>query len=110
MLAVTTGLPAARAAEDQLAGRLDAADHLDHDVDVGVGHHRGAVAGEHALGELDVALASQVAHGHRGDLQPQAGAGLDGVGLLGHEADQGGADVAAPEDPDPHHVRHAGRR
>ena len=32
--------------EDQLAGGLDAADDLDHDVDVGVGHDRGGVVGE----------------------------------------------------------------
>ena len=106
LLAVTTGLPAASAVEDQLPGRLDAADDLDHDVDVGVVHHGGAVAGEDAFGEVDVALARQVAHGDGGDLQAEAGAGLDGVGLLGDQRHQRGADVAATQHPDPHDVRH----
>ena len=101
------GLAGGEGGEDQLTGGLDAADHLDHDVDVGIRHHGGAVTGEHAFGQLDVALAGEVAHGHGGDLQAQPGAGLDGVGLLGHETDQGGTDVAAPEHPDSHHVRHA---
>ena len=50
-------LAALEGGEDQLAGRLDAADHLDHHVDVGVVDHRRRVAGEHALGQLDGALA-----------------------------------------------------
>jgi hypothetical protein len=35
--------------EDQLAGRLDAADDLDHHVDIGVVDQADGVVGEHTL-------------------------------------------------------------
>ena len=63
---MTTGLPLASAVEDQLAGRLDAADRLDDDVDGGVGDHAVRVAGEHAVGELDVALGATCCAPRRG--------------------------------------------
>ena len=45
----------------------------------------------------------QVAHGDAGDLEAQAGAGLDVVGpASATRSTSGGADVAAPEHPDPH--------
>ncbi len=53
----------------RVAGWLDAADRLDDEVDLRVGHHRVGVAGEHALGEFDVAGRRQVAHGDPGDLE-----------------------------------------
>jgi hypothetical protein len=71
-LAVTTGLPALERIEDQLAGRLDAADHLDDDVDGRVGHHVGGVTGEHAVGQLDRPVPAQVPHRHPGDLEADA--------------------------------------
>ena len=97
-------LAAGQRRRDQLAGRLDAADDLDDEVDVGVGDDVVGVAGEHARTELDVAVARQVAHGDPGDLQLDAGARLDLLGLGGHEADEGAADVAASEDPDANQV------
>ena len=71
LLPVTTGLPAARAARIERAGRLDAADHLDDDVDARVGDDVGGVGGEHAVGQLDAALLAGAAHG---DARPPRGA------------------------------------
>ena len=87
--------------EDQLAGRLDAADRFDDEVDVRIGHHRVGVTGEHAVGEFDVAGRRQVAHGDPGDLEAQPGAALDDVRLRLDELHERGTDVAAPEYPDP---------
>ena len=106
LLAVTTGLPARSADGDQLAGRLDAADHLDDEVDRRIGDDGVCVAGEHAVGQIDIALAAEVAHGHRADLEAHAGAGLDGRLLRRHQLDEGGADVAAPQHTDPHELGH----
>ena len=89
LLAVTTGLPAFERVEDELAGRLDAADDLDHHVDVGIGDDRGGVVGEAVEREVDAAVLRCVAHGHPGDLEPHARAGLDAVGLLLHQLDEG---------------------
>ena len=46
--------------DDQLARRLDATDHLDDEVDVGVDDDTVRVAGEDAIGELDVTLADML--------------------------------------------------
>ena len=46
----------------------------------------------------------QVAHGDLGDLEAEPGAGLDRVGLLGEQAHERGADVAAAEHTDPDDV------
>ena len=48
-------------------------------------------------GKLDVAIARQVADGDTGDLEPQAGAGLDRWRLPGDERDERGPDVAAAQ-------------
>ena len=85
---------------DQLAGRLDAADDLDDDVDVGIGDDVVGVAGEHTGRQLDVALPGEVAHGDARDLERHAGAGLDLLGLGRDQPDERRADVAASEDPD----------
>ena len=66
---------------DQLARRLDAADDLDDEVDVRIGDDVVGIAGEHAFGDVDVALAGEVAHGNPGDLETEPGPGLDRVGL-----------------------------
>ena len=65
LLPVTTGLPG-QGGEDQLAGRLDAADHLDHDVDAGVGDDVGGVGGEDAVGQLDAPLLARRCAPRRG--------------------------------------------
>ena len=93
-------LAAGESCRDQLACGLDAADDLDDEVDVGIRDDAIRVAGEHAGAELDVALTRQVAHGDAGDVEAEPGAGLDLLGLVADEPDEGGADVAAPEDTD----------
>ena len=86
--------------EDQLAGRLDAADELDDHVDVGVVDDAGGVVGEHALGEGDGPLLGQAAHGDRGDLERRpVRAAMSSAGC--DQLDQGGAHVAAPQHPHP---------
>ena len=54
----------------------------------------------------------QVAHRDAGDLEPQAGAGLDGVALGGDQLHQRRADVAAAQHADAHAAldrRHSSR-
>ena len=112
LFAVTTGLPAPSAVGDQLAGRLDAADHLDDEVDVGVGDDVVGVAGEHALGQ-----ARRRAHGDRLRTATRVISSRDPVRasialrLLGDELDERGTDVAAAEQADADGAtgrRHAG--
>ena len=62
-------LARASAVEDERAGRLDAADHLDDDVDGRIGDDRGRVGGEHALRQRDRTVLRDVAH--RDPLDPQ---------------------------------------
>ena len=93
-------LAAGQRGGDQLAGRLDAADDLDDDVDVGIGDDVVGVAGQHAGRQVDVTVARQVADGDAGDLELHARAGLDLLGLGGDQPDERGTDVAAAEDPD----------
>ena len=101
---------------DQLAGGLDAADHLDDEIDVGILDDAHRVTGEHPVRQRDAAIAGEVAHGDAGDLEPQAGAGLDRRRLLGDERHERGADVAAAEQPDANgagvvrHARQSNRR
>ncbi len=52
--------------EDELAGRLDAPDHLDDHVDVGIVHDRGGVVGEAVQGQIDPSVLGRVAHRHPG--------------------------------------------
>ena len=104
LFAVTTGLPAASAVEDQLAGRFDAADHLDDEVDVGIVDDAVGIAGEHASATSTSRSGRQVAHGDPGDLQPDAGALLDGAPAAPGRVDERTADVAAAEQTDPDHA------
>ena len=105
MLAVTTGLPPSLSAvDDQLASRLDAADHLDDEVDVGIDDDRVRITGQQPVAQLDVAILRQGAYGDAADIEAQAGPCLDVVGLIDHQSHEGGADVAAAEHPDAHHV------
>ncbi len=91
---------------DQFARRFDATDHLDDEVDRRVRHDCVRVASEHPVGQLDIALAAEVAHRHGSDLQAHTGAGLDGRLLRRHQFDEGGTDVAAPQYTDPHERCH----
>jgi hypothetical protein len=97
--------------EDQPARRLDPADRLDDQIDVGIADHAVHVPGQHALGDLDVARRRQVADCDPRDLQPQTGAPFDGVLLRFDELHERGSDVAAPEYADPDRspvARHGG--
>ena len=85
---------------DQFACRLDAADHLDHEIDVGIGDHGQRVAGENALGERDAPVARQVADGDAPDLETESGASFDRLRLALDERHEGGTDVAAAEQTD----------
>ena len=86
--------------QDQLAGRFDAADHLDHDVDIGITDDRRRLVGEQRSIDLHVAAARQIADGDAHDLQLNSGAGLDLLAALGDELDERSADVSAPEHTD----------
>ncbi len=95
------GLAGLQGGQDQRAGRFDAADHLDDDIDGGVADHLVGVVGEAVGVEVDVALLGQVADGDLGHLDLDAGPGLDDGGVAVEEADERGADVAAAQQPDP---------
>ena len=75
--------------------------------DLGARHERPMPKPFNMLGHVDRPLLRQVADGDVGDLEAQARARLDGVGLLRDEPDERAADVAAAQQPDPHHLRHA---
>ena len=85
---------------DQLAGGLDTSDDLDDQIDVGVGDHLVGVTCQQSGIDVDVPLTRHVADRDPGDLELHAGAGFDDLGLLGHQADERGADVAAAQHPD----------
>ena len=85
---------------DQLPRRLDAADHLDHEVDRRVGHHCGGVASQHTSGQVHVAFTAEVAHGNGPDLQTYPGTCRDLRLLSGDEGHERRPDVAAAEHAD----------
>ena len=108
-------LALAERGDDQLAGRLDAADDLDHQIDVGIVDDEMGIADEHTLGEIDVSLARHAAHRDLGDLQAQPGAGLDRCRLRRDELHERGTHVPTPQHTDPDaiavksHARRLGR-
>ena len=61
---------------------------------------------EHTLGQIDIALAAEVADGHRTDLEAHTGASLDRRLLRHHQVDERGTDVAASQYTDPHELCH----
>jgi hypothetical protein len=81
--------------EQQGAGGLDPAHHLDHEV--GLAHERARVVGQQARGDVLTAVAGAVAHGDADHLE----AGADAVGellpLLRDQAQHLGADRARSE-------------
>ncbi len=83
--------------EDQRAGRFDAADHLDDEVDVVAGDERLGVGGEQALGDVDVARRVDASYGDPDELDRRADAGLEVVGLLEKQADHLRPDGAAAQ-------------
>ena len=92
------GFPAASACLDQGPGRIDAADELDDDVDVGIARPAplaSAVIRSGAM--LDRPRLVRVGDGHPGQLEPHAGAVGDVVGL----AATGASTRAPPTLPQP---------
>ncbi len=87
---------------DERACRLDPADHLDDDVDVGVGDDGLAVLREPVRRERHVSLAPRVTHGDTGHLEVHARPLLDELGVLLQQTHQRRADVPAAEQADPH--------
>ncbi|CAB4723534.1 unannotated protein [freshwater metagenome] len=71
--------------EDEGAGRLDAADHLDHQVDVVACHQALGVGGEQALGHVDVAGRVEAAYGDAGQLDRRADARRQVARLLAEQ-------------------------
>jgi len=90
--------------EDQLAGRFDAADRFDDDVDVGVADDVVGIAREHAVGQVHLAPRGEVADGDALDGEVETGAVENGGALRLDEPDQRRADVAAAEYADAHEV------
>ena len=93
------GLARVERGEDQLAGQLDAADHLDDEVDVVAGDERrrrrwSAARPGTPRSLLDAAHGDTAQH-HRG-----ADAGLEVLGVLAQDAHDLAADVAEAEDRD----------
>ena len=60
--------------KDELACRLDAADDLDHEIDIGVVHDRCGVGREQRLVDGDWTILRDRAHGDAGDLEVEPGA------------------------------------
>ena len=81
--------------QDQRPGRLDAADHLDHQVDVAAGDQAVRVGGEQPVGHVDVARRVEAAYGDADQLDRRADPGGEVAGLLGEQ---------------PHHLRADRRR
>ena len=90
-------LAALQRGEQQRPGRLDAADDLDHDVDVGPGGQRVRVRGEQRAVDRGGPPVPDPAHRDPGQLQPGADAQGEVVGLLGEQPGHLGADDAAAE-------------
>ena len=62
---------------DQFAGRFDATDDLDDEVDVRIGDHGGRVVGEQGRVDLDVTAPREVAHRNTHDVETDSRASLD---------------------------------
>ena len=82
---------------DQFASRLDAPDQLDDQVDVIVAHNPGGVGGDDLRVEGHAALPRHRSDRHAAHPQPDAGAGLDRVAVLGDQPDQRRPDVAGAQ-------------
>ena len=80
LLAVTTDLPGVERRQQQRRGAVDAADHLDDDVDVVAGDQRLRVGGEQLRRERPGR--SRAAHRDAAQFQRGADAGREVVGLL----------------------------
>ncbi len=66
---------------------LDAADHLDDQVDVVARHEAGGVRGQQPVGYVDLARRVDAAYGDPDELDRRAHARLEVVGLLLQEPD-----------------------
>ena len=92
---------------DELAGRLDPADDLDDEVDRRVVDHAVRVPGEHAVARSTSRSRLRLRTATARDLQAHAGAGERSRRLAAlDQLHERGADVAAPEQTDPHELGH----
>lgn len=86
--------------EDELAGRLDAPDHLDHDVEVAPGHEREGVGREEVGREVEVAVAPEPPDGDADELDRRTDPPGQLVTVAGQQACDLGADDAAAQQGD----------
>ena len=89
--------------QDQRAGRLDAADHLDHDVHVGPGRQPHRV-GRQQRGVDAGTRVRQPPHRDAGELEPRAGPHREFGRLRAQQPGDLGADDAAAEQRHPEHL------
>ena len=82
---------------DELVGRVQAADQLDHDVDVVPRHQGGGVGADEPASMAGAPGLLRVGHGDADQLQADARAGGDVVGAGEEDLGQRAADVAAAE-------------
>ena len=97
---------ASELADGGLPARIEDLTPGDDDVDTGIGHHGLRVVREHAGRELDVAFLGEIVDRDLRDDEPDAGPAGDQLAVLLDESHERGADIAAPQDPDPD-IRHA---
>ena len=83
--------------QDERPGRLDAADHLHHHVDVVTRHQPDRVGGQQPVGDLDVAGRVEATYGHADELDRRTHARGQVVTLLGQQSHHLGADRAATQ-------------
>ncbi len=101
LVAGDDGLASAQRRLDQLVGRVQAADQLDHDVDVVTRHQGGGIrADQPGVDGVRPGLL-RVGHGDADELQPDARAGRDVVDASEEYLGQGATDVPAAEQGDP---------
>ncbi len=96
--------------EHQRAGRFDATDDLDDDVDVGIGDDGRCVGGVDAEVDVDAPVAGGAVHGDAADGEVDAGARGDLGALLGQQRDERGADIAATKETDAYRCHRHGRQ
>ena len=90
-------LAAFQRGEQQRPGRLDATDHLDHDVDIGPGGQRVRVRGEQRAVDPGRPPVPDSPHRDPGQLQPGADTQGEVIGLLGEQPGHLGSHDAASE-------------
>ncbi len=86
--------------QDQLPGRLDAADQLDHDVQVAAGDEATRVSGEQLVGQSAAVVSIEVTHGDADELQRHADPVRQFARILRQDARDLGTDDATAKQRD----------